>query len=96
MLRASIYRRTLPLVLGWLNCQTGRLKIFVANRVEQILEITDPEQWRHIQTSENPADILSRGATPNELQYKGLWWKGPPWLESHSNAWKQSTFTSQK
>jgi len=32
-------------VLGWLNSQTFRLKTFVANRVEEILETTQPEQW---------------------------------------------------
>lgn len=31
-------------VLGWLNSQTCRLKTFVANRVEEILETTQPEQ----------------------------------------------------
>lgn len=62
----------------------------------RFLGITEPEQWRYIRTSENPADILSRRAAPNELQYKDLWWKGPHWSESHSEAWKQSTFISQK
>ncbi|XP_050063210.1 uncharacterized protein LOC126552533 [Aphis gossypii] len=60
-------------VLGWLNSQACRLKTFLANRVEEILETTQPEQWRHVVTSENPADILSRGTTPNNLQNMNLW-----------------------
>ncbi|XP_008182965.1 uncharacterized protein LOC103309405 [Acyrthosiphon pisum] len=82
-------------VLGWLNSQTCRLKTFVANRVEEILETTQPEQWRHVATSENPADILSRGTTPNNLQSMNLWWQGPHWLASESDEFKKSIITNQ-
>jgi len=78
-------------VLGWLKSQTSRLKTYVANRVNQILEITDAEQWRHVRTDENPADILSRGVTPSELQDKVLWWNGPHWLAEDESQWVQYT-----
>lgn len=54
-------------VLAWMNSQTSRLKTFVANRVCQILDSTSIEQWSHVKTDDNPADVLSRGVTPREI-----------------------------
>lgn len=71
-------------VQGWLNSQSTRLKTYVANRVDQILEITDSKQWRHIQTNENSAGISSQGIAPKELQNKSLWWNGPHWIVQDS------------
>jgi hypothetical protein len=70
-------------VLGWLNCQISRLKTYVANRIEQILEFTQVEQWRHVVTKENPADVLSRGVSAAVLKNSTLWWNGPRWLTEH-------------
>ena len=36
-------------------------KPFVANCVGKIQALTNPEQWRHDSTKENPADLLTRG-----------------------------------
>ncbi|XP_060858122.1 uncharacterized protein LOC132935520 [Metopolophium dirhodum] len=75
------------IVLGWLNSQSSRLKIYVANRVAQIMDITEVSQWNHIGTQENPADIPSRGLRPRELLAARLWWNGPTWLESDEKDW---------
>lgn len=74
-------------VLGWFNSHLSRLKTFVANRVEQILEITEVQQWRHFKTNENPADLVSRGIKPYELERCDLWWKGPAWLSQGKEGW---------
>ena len=57
------------------------LKTFVANRILALKEICNSEDWRHVSTDENPADIGSRGCTPYELKENDLWWHGPPWLQ---------------
>ncbi|XP_076679540.1 uncharacterized protein LOC143374874 [Andrena cerasifolii] len=36
--------------------------------------------WRHVVSSDNPADIISRGISPDKLINNSLWWVGPPWL----------------
>lgn len=59
-------------VLGWINSQSCRLKTYVLNRIEQILEISERQQWRYVKTDENPADVLSRGIAPKELQNNKL------------------------
>ena len=42
---------------------------FVANRLQQIKNATEVEQWKHVKTDENPADLARRGSTVWELAY---------------------------
>ena len=39
-----------------------------------------------VPTEENPADLCTRGATPDELLANSLWWHGPKWLLSEDKA----------
>jgi len=48
------------MVLGWIQ-SVVQLKSFVANRISQILENTEAKMWRHIPTSSNPTDLITRG-----------------------------------
>lgn len=68
------------ITLYWIRKQPGVLKQFVANRVASIQKRTDLKCWRYVNTKENPADLLSRGARPSELGSNKLWWHGPAWL----------------
>uniref|UniRef100_A0A8D8TQ66 Integrase catalytic domain-containing protein n=1 Tax=Cacopsylla melanoneura TaxID=428564 RepID=A0A8D8TQ66_9HEMI len=74
-------------VLSWLRTPPYRLKIYVANRVTQILESTEPKQWRHVTSEKNPADPASRGLMPNQLINNGLWFRGPSFLKQPPEAW---------
>ena len=47
-------------VLGYIRNNTRRFKTFLANRVYQIKENANEEQWSCIPTRENPADDASR------------------------------------
>ncbi|XP_055622113.1 uncharacterized protein LOC129765718 [Toxorhynchites rutilus septentrionalis] len=53
--------------LAWIAGDPARWKTFVANRVAEINSTLSAVNWRHIPTDENPADLLSRGATPMSL-----------------------------
>lgn len=68
-------------VLAWLSSHPSRWNTFVGNRVSEILSILDNTQWAHIQTSQNPADIASRGMAPIELAQSGMWIEGPVLLK---------------
>ena len=68
------------IVLAWLDGQPRQFKTYVSNRVSFILQETSPQTWRHVPTSDNPADCASRGMMPKELLNHDLWWKGPDWL----------------
>ncbi|GFR31803.1 hypothetical protein TNCT_87541 [Trichonephila clavata] len=45
-----------------------------------IQELTETFSWHHVKTKENPADLISRGATKLQLQDE-LWWTGPSFLK---------------
>ena len=66
-------------VLGWLKSSAARArwKTFVANRVNHIQETTNVEDWNHISSKENPADLVSLGVDANALRNSSLWWNGP-------------------
>ncbi|KAJ8982292.1 hypothetical protein NQ317_008021 [Molorchus minor] len=46
--------------LSWISTFPHLLQTFVGNRVSQIQSLTEPNQWRHIRSEDNPADIVSR------------------------------------
>ncbi|RLU26233.1 hypothetical protein DMN91_000026 [Ooceraea biroi] len=64
-------------VLYWI---ISRWKPFVSNRVSEIVESVPAIYWQHVKGSENPADLISRGATLGQLKGCQLWWNGPRWL----------------
>ena len=67
-------------VLGWLRGDPRRFKIFVGNRVSEILDLISPNAWRRVASKDNPADCASRGMYPSQLVSHKLWWQGPEWL----------------
>ncbi|XP_044312743.1 uncharacterized protein LOC123037186 [Drosophila rhopaloa] len=73
--------------LSWIREEPARFNVFVANRVATIQELTRTMEWRYVPTSLNPADILSRGALPNELIVDELWAHGPPFLLGPQDEW---------
>ncbi|KMQ90228.1 hypothetical protein RF55_10034, partial [Lasius niger] len=75
------------IVIGWIRTYPSTLKTFVANRVSEIQALGLQELWHHVSSAENPADILSRGATVEELKNRDLWWHGPKWLRG--GAWPE-------
>ena len=68
-------------VLSWLRNTQRKLYQFVANRVKRILNFSEVDSWHYVATKDNPADIASRGATPQELLDSELWWEGPAFLK---------------
>ncbi|GFW08039.1 uncharacterized protein TNCV_2978081 [Trichonephila clavipes] len=71
------------IVLAWIKKPLAQLKTFVRNRVSIIQELTESDFWKHVNSENNPADILSRGISPNEIQHCELWWFGPPFLHQY-------------
>ena len=67
------------ITLGYIHNDAKRFHIYVANRVQEIRERCQPEQWRYIPTIENPADAASRGLTVHEINTT-RWLEGPKFL----------------
>ncbi|GFU36687.1 uncharacterized protein K02A2.6 [Nephila pilipes] len=75
-------------VLTWIT-RREQWSVFVANRISETRKLTTSEDWLHISTDQNPADILSRGCGPKQLQ-KCKWWQGPAWLQNPKEQWPKS------
>ncbi|GIY47158.1 hypothetical protein CEXT_565241 [Caerostris extrusa] len=81
-------------VLTWITSRE-QWSVFVTNRISEIRKLTTSEEWFHIPTDQNPADILSRGCGPKQLQ-KHKWWQGPAWLKNSKEQWPKSAVNINK
>lgn len=68
-------------VLGYISAETRRFHVYVANRVSRIRAFCGPEQWNHVPTDENPADIATRKFTTSDLS-TSMWLRGPDFLHT--------------
>ena len=71
------------MVLSYINSDTKRFHTSVANRVQKIRQITQPNQWHYVSTEENPADHASRGISVTKLLASN-WFSGSDFLWSQS------------
>ena len=78
------------IVLGYINNDAKRFHVFVANRVQQIRDLTEPSSWLHVDTEVNPADHASRGLTASQLLQGSSWLTGPEFL------WESGPFQPKK
>ena len=51
----------------WIRRHRKDFRPFVANPIGETQMFTEPSQWQHVSTVENPADLCTRGASPSEL-----------------------------
>ena len=65
------------IVLHWIASQKP-LKPFVSHRVNQIRTISTC--WNYCPSADNPADLLTRGMTFQQLRSSPMWRHGPSWL----------------
>lgn len=77
-------------VLKYINNEDRRFHTFVANRISAIREISNPAQWRHIGTKDNPADAASRGMKVSEFLQNQSWLEGPSFLRRSEAEWPVS------
>jgi len=62
--------------------QSTQSKPFIANWVSEIKETFPSTVWTYVPTSENPADLLTRGISTQQLKDSQLCLHGPLWLTS--------------
>lgn len=75
------------IVLAWLSKHPSTWKTFVANRTSEILDNVPTIKWSHVSSSDNPADLATRGVCPSELRIQRIWWEGPLWLQQPESSW---------
>ncbi|XP_060583463.1 uncharacterized protein LOC132739706 isoform X2 [Ruditapes philippinarum] len=75
------------ILLGYIRNTSRRFKTFVGNRLSIIHDTTSPNQWHHIDSSSNPADIASRGINASETDKLDVWLHGPTFLSKGRDHW---------
>ena len=67
--------------LYWISNPGKSWKVFVANRVRKITQITKEVkiQWRYCPTERNLADLGRRDVSLSKMDENG-WYEGPRWL----------------
>ncbi|XP_041453667.1 uncharacterized protein LOC121406862 [Lytechinus variegatus] len=84
-LKESVFWTDSAIVLHYISNEDKRFHTFVANRIAAIREGSNPKQWRHVSSDLNPADDITRGLTPRELN--GRWLTGPDFLYADEEEW---------
>ena len=70
--------------LCWCS-QTTIKDTYVHNRVKDIREKCPTAIIRYIPTEDNPADILTRDITAQDLEKCQRWWYSTPWITNHED-----------
>lgn len=82
------------IVVHWLRRDPTICRPFVANRIISIREASENGIWRHVSGTDNPADLLTRGISAEQLKSSSLWWNGPQWLAGAKEEWPKSRITT--
>lgn len=83
------------IVLSWIASPSTKWKTFVAHRIGEIQDLSNITDWAYVKSSENPADIISRGCDAEQISSISLWWNGPEWLKNNIEEWPIAEKTSQ-
>ena len=76
-------------VLGYVQNEAKRFHTDVANRVQQIRDLSNPHSWLYVESQSNPSDAASRGLSVSNL-IKSNWLHGPTFLREKHEAWGTS------
>ena len=74
-------------VLQYIYNESRRFHRFVATRLQEIHELTKPDQWRFVPGNLNPADDGSRGLPIEVFKAKCRWLSGPDFLHQSVDQW---------
>ena len=66
-------------VLGYIQNECQSVYVYVANRVQTFRKISNPKQWKYVDTNENPADLSTRCLNVQNLTGSN-WLTGPSFL----------------
>ena len=83
-------------VLGAINKEAYGFSTFYANLVGEIRMLTEPENWFWVPSASNPSDLITRGASPGDLNKNSFWQTGQDWLWLPASEWPISKEVSVK
>ncbi|XP_058122779.1 uncharacterized protein LOC131293715 [Anopheles ziemanni] len=74
-------------VMSWLLSDHRRYSQFVAVRVSELLDTTNPEEWNWLSTRLNVADEGTKWQKPPDLSPSSRWFRGPDFLWEPKDQW---------
>ncbi|XP_022806184.1 uncharacterized protein LOC111343295 [Stylophora pistillata] len=81
-------------VIGQIRGESKRHPAFTANRLSEILDTSEPQQWRHCPGKLNPADDGSRGLKADSITPNCRWLNGPSFLLLLEYQWPEDVLKS--
>ena len=80
--------------LSWIKNSKRDWKLWVQHRVSKIQELSNKNDWSHIEGENNPADIPTRDLNLLTFQTNCLWWEGPLFLKTNITPKQRKYFDS--
>ena len=77
-------------MLKYIQNEDKRFTVYVGNRIAEIREKSEVQQWRYCPSKENPSDDASRGLKPSEMTSECRWLGGPSFLKGPESSWSQT------
>ena len=82
-------------VLKQIADKTTRQKPFVANRLSKIRKFSGGDDWRFVDSKNNPADMCSRGIQAHEVEKWKFYLEGPDFLRKEESQWPERPIWEQ-
>ena len=79
-------------VLYWLRTPEIRHRIFIANRLAKILDVSSAQDWFYISSTRNPADDGTRGYNVHQMNVNSRWLLGPSFLSQNKNSGRNKIY----
>jgi len=75
------------IVHAMIHRQSYGFNTFAANRIGEIQQSSNMEEWGWVPGKFNAADVVTRGSSPEEIQHGTEWQKGPDFLQQKEVNW---------
>lgn len=79
------------IVLYWIKSNSKRMKTYVAQRIGEIQELTNPSRWFYVPTDQNIADDATK-LKDIEINSDSYWFHGPLFLYKSIPDWPKSNY----
>ena len=76
-------------VIKYINNNKAHFQTYVANRVQVIRDLTEVNQWKYVDTKENPADDASHAMEIHNFLEQPRWITGPEFLWKPGIEWPE-------
>ena len=78
--KSCVYVTDSSICLYWINQDERPLQITIRNSVIEIRRFTSPQQWFHVESEQNLADLGTRDASITEIEQGSDWQLGKEWM----------------